>query len=286
MTPSDPAGNAQFGSGVSLTVSLLGPARVAVAASGAKKGYVFRRVAAGEWVQDARYLDPDGPDSFGTAIAMYNEHVVVGDWGDDPTPALVNAGAMYAFQTPISGSDSCDGATSVFAGGSYGGCTETATLDGLSGCLTGFQFTPDVWYRYTATCTGRIGVDTFNSGFDTVLSVHTGCPGNGSNAIACNDDWSIFTTDSSVMFPTVAGETYYIRVSGVGGATGPYQLHVGECDDCYADCNIDGVLTVADFGCFQTKFVAGEAYADCNGDGVRTVADFGCFQTKFVTGCP
>ena len=55
---------------------------------------------------------------------------------------------------------------------------------------------------------------------------------------------------------------------------------------CYADCNTDGQLTVADFGCFQTKFVAGDPYADCNGDGNRTVADFGCFQTKFVAGCP
>jgi hypothetical protein len=55
---------------------------------------------------------------------------------------------------------------------------------------------------------------------------------------------------------------------------------------CYPDCNADSVLTVADFGCFQTKFVSGDPYADCNGDGVRTVADFGCFQTKFVAGCP
>ena len=55
---------------------------------------------------------------------------------------------------------------------------------------------------------------------------------------------------------------------------------------CYPDCNADGSLTVADFGCFQTRFVAGDPYADCNGDGARTVADFGCFQTKFVAGCP
>src|SRR5688572_28809517 len=33
---------------------------------------------------------------------------------------------------------------------------------------------------------------------------------------------------------------------------------------CYPDCNGDGVLTVADFGCFQTKFVVGDPYADCN----------------------
>ena len=55
---------------------------------------------------------------------------------------------------------------------------------------------------------------------------------------------------------------------------------------CYPDCNADGALTVADFGCFQTKFVAGDPYADCNGDGLLTVPDFGCFQTKFVAGCP
>lgn len=55
---------------------------------------------------------------------------------------------------------------------------------------------------------------------------------------------------------------------------------------CYADCNGDGVLTVADFGCYQTAFVANNPYADCNCDGTRTVADFGCFQTRFVVGCP
>ena len=55
---------------------------------------------------------------------------------------------------------------------------------------------------------------------------------------------------------------------------------------CQPDCNLDGVLTVADFGCFQTKFVQGDPYADCNADGNLTVADFGCFQTKFVAGCP
>ena len=55
---------------------------------------------------------------------------------------------------------------------------------------------------------------------------------------------------------------------------------------CYPDCNVDGSLTVGDFGCFQTKFVAADPYADCNADGSFTVADFGCFQTEFVAGCP
>ncbi len=55
---------------------------------------------------------------------------------------------------------------------------------------------------------------------------------------------------------------------------------------CYANCDGVNGLTIADFGCFQTKFVAGDPYADCTQTGGLTVADFGCFQTKFVAGCP
>ena len=80
-----------------------------------------------------------------------------------------------------------------------------------------------------------------------------------------------------------------VSVPDSGTGTAPF-VDVGayetENPPCYPDCNGDGALTVSDFGCFQTKFVAADPYADCNGDGVRTVADFGCFQTKFVQGCP
>ncbi|MFM9997154.1 MAG: hypothetical protein ACKVU4_15300 [Phycisphaerales bacterium] len=55
---------------------------------------------------------------------------------------------------------------------------------------------------------------------------------------------------------------------------------------CYPDCNESGNLTVADFGCFQGKYVLGDLYADCNASGALTVADFGCFQGKYVLGCP
>ncbi len=55
--------------------------------------------------------------------------------------------------------------------------------------------------------------------------------------------------------------------------------------ECYPDCTCDGLFTVADFACFQTKFVASDRYADCNHSGTLTVADFACFQTAFVVGC-
>ncbi len=69
-------------------------------------------------------------------------------------------------------------------------------------------------------------------------------------------------------------------------STGTHTLRYDPDGGCYPDCDHGGTLTVQDFGCFQTKFVAGDPYADCNADGSMTVADFGCFQTKFVAGCP
>ncbi len=78
--------------------------------------------------------------------------------------------------------------------------------------------------------------------------------------------------------PAIAeGNAYTIGAGGVGALGAPV---------CYANCTGEGPLTVADFGCFQTRFVAGDPYADCNGDAALTVADFGCFQTNFVAGCP
>ncbi len=61
---------------------------------------------------------------------------------------------------------------------------------------------------------------------------------------------------------------------------------------CYPNCdgstNGSGqpTLTLADMGCFQTKFALQDPYADCNGDGLLSLPDFGCFQTKFALGCP
>ena len=89
--------------------------------------------------------------------------------------------------------------------------------------------------------------------------------------------------DVRIVWPGSGGSRIVQDLLGVARGQ---RLIVHEAAVCYPDCNTDGQLTVADFGCFQTKFVAGDPYADCNGDGQRTVADFGCFQTRFVTGCP
>ncbi len=55
---------------------------------------------------------------------------------------------------------------------------------------------------------------------------------------------------------------------------------------CYPDCNGSSTLTIADFGCFQSRFAQGHPGADCNASGTLTIADFGCFQSTFSGGCP
>lgn len=87
----------------------------------------------------------------------------------------------------------------------------------------------------------------------------------------------------SVPAPAYHLTQMYMRITGDQQID---EVRIGDKFPCYADCNDDGLLNVADFGCFQTRFALSEPYADCNKDGAFTVADFGCFQTKFTAGCP
>ena len=84
--------------------------------------------------------------------------------------------------------------------------------------------TNDVWYRYTAAADGVLRVNTCGSAYDTVLSIHSGCPGSAANQLACNDDSC--GTSSSVSIPASSGTTYWIRVSGWDGAFGAFRLTV------------------------------------------------------------
>ncbi len=84
-----------------------------------------------------------------------------------------------------------------------------------------------------------------------------------------------------------AGRVWVGFTSSTGGAWENHDVLSWSFDSaCYPNCNGGGSLTIAQFGCFQTSFVAGLPYADCNLDGALTISDFGCFQTAFVAGCP
>jgi hypothetical protein len=280
---SDPAASDAFGSRVSVHGD-----EVAVASW--TKMYIFRRVGAGQWVQDARCQNPGQVgDMYAQQIAVGNGKVATGAWGFDP-PGLTDMGCTYIYDFPSVGSDSCEGATPI-AAGTVTGCTTNCSVDGGSTCGEGSPIGPDIWFRYTAPATGPVVIDTQGSTLDTVLSVHNGCPGTIANTVQCNDDFAAPQRWSKVTVNVSAGQSYLIRIAGYGGSVGNFVLNVGQVGGCYANCDnstTSPVLNVLDFSCFLNKFAAGDPYANCDNSTtapVLNVLDFSCFLNKFAAGC-
>ncbi len=81
----------------------------------------------------------------------------------------------------------------------------------LSHCGLG-QGLATVWYRFTASRTGRIHLDTFGSDYDTMLAVWRGNPDSLTPVARCNDDFG-GTVQSTMAVWLTAGTTYYIEVA-------------------------------------------------------------------------
>ena len=104
--------------------------------------------------------------------------------------------------------------------------TTGARFGGRGLCMVG----PNIWYCYTAPCTGDVTVSLAGSSYDTMLAVYEGCEcfPTLADLIACNDDFG-GTYQSQVTFSATAGQQYLIEVGGYGGAQGTGLITV-ECE--------------------------------------------------------
>lgn len=127
---------------------------------------------------------------------------------------------------PRPDNDACANAIELINGTSVIGNLHRATSDGAANCGDSLN-NRDVWYTFVARCNGTLHVDTCGSrdingpttGVDTVLSVHSGCPGTTSNQLACSDDASgtgCSNNDSAAAVPMTAGQRVFIRVTHFG----------------------------------------------------------------------
>jgi hypothetical protein len=93
--------------------------------------------------------------------------------------------------------------------------TRYATFDGPGTCIT----SPDIWYVYTATCTGNAAASLLGSTYDTQIAVYDGasCDPIG-NMLACNDNFGV--AQSQAIFPVVEGQQYLIEIGGSGTNVG------------------------------------------------------------------
>ena len=132
--------------------------------------------------------------------------------------------ATLAIPSVRAQNDECSTALQVTAG-TYAFDTTAATLSAeLWPCA--LNGGPDLWYRYTAVTTGSVTVSTCSgTTYDTALQALGGtCAGLVS--IVCNDDACNF--QSRISFPTTSGQSYFIRVGGYNGATGPGNLTIND----------------------------------------------------------
>jgi len=106
------------------------------------------------------------------------------------------------------------------------GSTIGAESSGAASCGRSLT-SPDAIYRFRAVEDCTLRVSTCGSSYDTVLSVHSGCPPTEVNEIICNDDSCGLQSEVSV--EATAGTIFYIRVSGYSGDSGDFVLNVQGC---------------------------------------------------------
>ena len=118
---------------------------------------------------------------------------------------------------PPASKDNCVNAISIGDVADLTFDTRNATFDGPGLCL----ISANIWYCYTASCTGDVTVSLAGSSYDTMLAVYNGCQcyPTSDGLIDCNDD-AHASYQSEVNDRPTAGNQYPSGVAGYGQAQG------------------------------------------------------------------
>jgi len=139
----------------------------------------------------------------------------------DTGPGVLNI--VSDVTAPPQPKDNCANATAIGDVTNLPFDTTNATFDGAGLCMRG----PNIWFCYTASCTGEVTVSLLGSSFDTMLAVYEGCNCNQitQSLIVCNDD-SPGSYQSELTFAAIAGQQYLIEIGGYGSAKGQGVLNI------------------------------------------------------------
>jgi len=101
-------------------------------------------------------------------------------------------------------------------------CTTTSGTNvgaGTEGSTSCDASSRDVFFRFVPASAGQHTITLCNTqtNWDSVLSIHVGCPATASNQLACNDD-SCGLRSRIAAVALSAGTSYIIRVAGAGAA--------------------------------------------------------------------
>jgi hypothetical protein len=189
-----------------------GPA-VAFLADASEPGTTFQCAASagGPWWSCNNRSTWLRADPFTSQARLYTR-AVDGGGRVDPSPVAlvwdesggdIPANDIESGATPIAGASGTISGTNVRANGGGDFFPGTADHDPVSGA--------SVFYRWTATSSGRLSLSTQGSDFDTVLSVTRDDEG---AKLARDDDVSAADRTSRVSIQVVAGHSYLVRIAG------------------------------------------------------------------------
>lgn len=157
--------------------------------------------------------------------------------------------------------------------------TESGVSDPLSCSSTsGPEVFSDVWFDWTAPCTGIATIETCGTDFNSRLSIfNASCPSGGTSPLACAAEGC--GDDASLSTLVFEGQRVLIRVgSPEDGEQGNGSLSI-ECESlsppCPADLNGDGTVDAADLGILAAFWGTSGTDGDINGDGTVDAADLG-----------
>lgn len=165
--------------------------------------------------------------------------------------------------------DDCVGAETIVAGDTAFS-TIGANTDGPAHAECEFdgQTYHDIWFAYTADCTGDLTVSTCNTAdYDTDLVIYDGCDCGSLNLLGCNDDTDGCSGFSSQLtVGVVAGNCYLLRVGGWDpDSEGSGTVSVSCSGVKIVDCNGNGIDDAVD--------IADGTSQDCNSNDVPDACD-------------
>ncbi len=160
------------------------------------------------------------------AVAGNQYMIEVGGYGLETGQGLLTVscgGAPPPPPPPPPSKDDCANAQSVGEVTNLAFDTSDATFDGPGHCMS----SPNIWYCYTASCTGNVTVGLSGSNYDTMLAVYDGCGcyPTSNDMIGCDDD-SGPGYQSRITFAAIAGNEYLIEIGGYGSETGHGRLSI------------------------------------------------------------
>lgn len=167
--------------------------------------------------------------------------------------------------------EDCPQAMRVLPGVTYTGSTIGAASNGEDTCNPKGATPPDLWFRYDPASNGEATISLCGSTYDSIMSVHDGCPGTTVNELVCDDDFCGGGSGSQVTLNVSAGSTYWVRVTGWSTSAGEFELRItGPSAFGDHDCNANGILDACEpelVGPAITQQPQG--IAACEGDSVE-----------------